>query len=284
MNLDPANDSTGHDWDIDIKELITVEDIMIELKLGPNGGLIYAIEFLEVNLEWLICKIQEKTYKTTLNGDAMMVAPFFIFDLPGQVELYSNYSSMSNIVKRLQKELSFNLVAVHLTDSQCIMNTSKFLGNIFQGLTAMLQTEMPFIHVMSKCNLLPRYGEPKFRFNTYTDCDWFEYLLEAEEYEEKRRVGKDKLGGFWTWHHKLNKAVAELLSQYSKVQFVPLDIEEHWSMAYLIGLADWSVSFNLSILFLSSEIEKRIDYSSILEYMSYNAASEIQEKYLDIND
>ena len=57
VNLDPANETAPFKWDIDISELITVEDIMEEFQLGPNGALIYAMEFLEKNLEWLISKI-----------------------------------------------------------------------------------------------------------------------------------------------------------------------------------------------------------------------------------
>mgnify|MGYP002776780065 CR=1 FL=1 len=31
--------------DIDIRELISLEDVMEELQLGPNGGLIYCMEY-----------------------------------------------------------------------------------------------------------------------------------------------------------------------------------------------------------------------------------------------
>lgn len=75
-----------------------------------------------------------------------------------------------------------------------------------------------------------------------------------------------------------------MLETYSKVSFIPLDIEEKKSMAYLIGLCDKANGFCFSITFLSNAIEKQIDYSSILEYMSFEATSEIQEKYIDLDN
>ena len=57
--------------DIDIKDLIQVEDVMEEFQLGPNGGLVYCMEFLEKNIEWLTDKIKNLKNK------------YIIFDLPG---------------------------------------------------------------------------------------------------------------------------------------------------------------------------------------------------------
>lgn len=113
INLDPAND-TVTDWGmlcpifvsllthfwfdflriaIDINELITLEDAMEQCVLGPNGGLTYWMEFLEKNYEWLDSKIWG------LDGD-----PYLIFDLPGQVELYTNHYSLKNVIQMFMKK------------------------------------------------------------------------------------------------------------------------------------------------------------------------------------
>ena len=44
MNLDPAAESFEYEPSIDIKDLISLEDVMNELGYGPNGGLIYCFE------------------------------------------------------------------------------------------------------------------------------------------------------------------------------------------------------------------------------------------------
>nr|CAD7452966.1 unnamed protein product [Timema tahoe] len=48
----PANDDLKYEAAINISQLITLEDVMVNLKLGPNGGLMFCMEFLEKNMDW----------------------------------------------------------------------------------------------------------------------------------------------------------------------------------------------------------------------------------------
>ncbi|CAB0010935.1 unnamed protein product [Nesidiocoris tenuis] len=52
VNIDPANDELIYEAAVDVSDLITVEDVMTHKNLGPNGGLIYSIEYLEKNFIW----------------------------------------------------------------------------------------------------------------------------------------------------------------------------------------------------------------------------------------
>ena len=45
INLDPASEDKEFVYDVDVRDLITVSDVMEEMKLGPNGGLVFAIEY-----------------------------------------------------------------------------------------------------------------------------------------------------------------------------------------------------------------------------------------------
>jgi GTPase SAR1 family protein len=91
VNLDPANESTSYPCAIDVRSLIKLEDIMEEDDLGPNGAVLYALEELEQNMDWL-----EK-------GLGELGEDYVLFDCPGQVELYTHHSSLRNIFFRLQK-------------------------------------------------------------------------------------------------------------------------------------------------------------------------------------
>ncbi|KAG5513611.1 hypothetical protein PMAC_001043 [Pneumocystis sp. 'macacae'] len=53
VNLDPANDYVSYPCSLDIRQLISVNEIMKETGLGPNGAVIYALEVLEENFKWL---------------------------------------------------------------------------------------------------------------------------------------------------------------------------------------------------------------------------------------
>lgn len=46
VNLDPAANAELFEYEpvIDIKDLISLEDVMSELNYGPNGGLVYCFE------------------------------------------------------------------------------------------------------------------------------------------------------------------------------------------------------------------------------------------------
>jgi GTPase SAR1 family protein len=46
VNLDPAASPTSFEVQpaIDIKDLVSLEDVMSELEYGPNGGLVYCFE------------------------------------------------------------------------------------------------------------------------------------------------------------------------------------------------------------------------------------------------
>lgn len=46
INLDPAAEIFTYKCDFDIRELISVDDVCEELKLGPNGALVFCIEYL----------------------------------------------------------------------------------------------------------------------------------------------------------------------------------------------------------------------------------------------
>lgn len=53
VNLDPANDQTSYPCALDVRDLVTLEEIMREDSLGPNGAVLYALEELEENFDWI---------------------------------------------------------------------------------------------------------------------------------------------------------------------------------------------------------------------------------------
>ena len=92
VNLDPANDALPYPCAIDISALITLQDVMDKHGLGPNGAMLYCMEYLEANFDWLEARL------AALGDDA-----YVLFDLPGQVELSTNHESIKHIVDLLTK-------------------------------------------------------------------------------------------------------------------------------------------------------------------------------------
>ena len=69
-----------------------------ELHYGPNGGLIFCLEFLLENPEWL----REQLCGGSDNeGDGGDPDDDIIFDMPGQIKLYTHLDTGRKLVIRL---------------------------------------------------------------------------------------------------------------------------------------------------------------------------------------
>lgn len=91
VNLDPANDQTSYPCALDVRNLVTLEEIMSNDELGPNGAVLYALEELEHNMDWLSDRLKK------LGED------YVLFDCPGQVELFTHHDSLRKIFFKIQK-------------------------------------------------------------------------------------------------------------------------------------------------------------------------------------
>ncbi|XP_038899925.1 GPN-loop GTPase 3 isoform X3 [Benincasa hispida] len=206
VNLDPAAENFDYPVAMDIRELISLEDVMEELGLGPNGGLLYCMEHLEENLDdWL-----------TEELDNYMDDDYLVFDCPGQIELFSHVPVLKNFVEHLQRK-NFNVCAVYLLDSQ------KCCG-LF--LTAMVQLELPHINILSKMDLV-------------TNKKDIEDFLNPEPQVLLSELNQRMAPQF----SKLNKALIELVDEYNMVSFVPLDLRKESSIRYVLAQIDNCIQY-----------------------------------------
>lgn len=219
VNLDPANSNTPYDCSIDVGELITLQDAMQHLNIGPNGSFIYCIEFLEANMEWLQAKIKQN------------VNSYFIFDCPGQIELYTHHASMRNICKLLV-ESGLKLTAVQLLDSHFCGDAAKFISGTMTSLSTMLQLELPHVNILSKCDMTNHLDSFPFRFDMYTEVLDLNYVLDSLQNNPLTQ----KYG-------KLNECLAELIHNFSLVSYKPFNIKNKDSIARVIEVVDKANGF-----------------------------------------
>lgn len=143
VNLDPAADQFKYPASIDIRELISIDDVMEELHYGPNGGLVYCMEYLSENMDWLRDQLGE--YEDD----------YLLIDCPGQLELYSHVGVMPKLVNELRR-WGYKMCAVYLIDSQFISDSAKFISGLLLCLSAMLHLELPHLNVLSKLDLVDK--------------------------------------------------------------------------------------------------------------------------------
>ncbi|KAM5558910.1 GPN-loop GTPase 3 [Rosa sericea] len=215
VNLDPAAEHFDYPVALDIRELINLDDVMEELGLGPNGGLMYCMEHLEDNLDdWLAEGLEDY-----LDDD------YLVFDCPGQIELFSHVPMLRNFVDHL-KSKSFNVCAVYLLDSQFMTDVTKFISGCMASLSAMVQLELPHVNILSKMDLV-------------TNKKDIEDFLNPEPQFLLSELNKRMAPQF----AKLNKSLMELVDDYSMVSFVPLDLRKESSIRYVLAQIDTSIQF-----------------------------------------
>lgn len=120
VNLDPAAEVFDYPVTIDLREVITVDEVMDETDWGPNGGLVFAMEFFMENLDWF--RDQLGDYEDD----------YLLIDCPGQIELYTHMDIMRNFVDHLQM-WGYRVCGVYLIDSQYITDPAKFIAGNYLG-------------------------------------------------------------------------------------------------------------------------------------------------------
>eukprot|EP00300_Choanocystis_sp_HF-7_P042471 c9220_g1_i2.p1 GENE.c9220_g1_i2~~c9220_g1_i2.p1 ORF type:complete len:341 (+),score=66.52 c9220_g1_i2:121-1023(+) len=216
VNLDPAAEEFHYPVSVDIRTLINLTDVMEMVSLGPNGGLVYCMEYLVDNIAWLEEQIGE------FDDD------YLIFDCPGQVELYMHIPVIPELLSRLQA-WGYSIAGVYVVDSQFVSDGTKFLSGALMCLSAMLQLQLPHVNVLSKMDLLKARGE----------ADALDAFLEADTTELLARVSASADSRF----SALNGAVAELLESYQLVSFLPLDITDDDSVGLVLAHIDHAIQW-----------------------------------------
>ncbi|KAG9107019.1 hypothetical protein FRC07_008705 [Ceratobasidium sp. 392] len=194
---------------------------MEEHGLGPNGGMLYCMEYLEANFDWL-----EEQLRTAglLAGDA-----YVAFDVPGQVELSSDHMSLKNIIGKLEK-IGFRLAAVHLCDAYYVTDAAKYVSVLLLSLRTMLHLGLPHVNVLSKLDLLSRYGDLDFNLDFYTEVQDLSYLHNLLSASRPR-------------FSALNEAICDLVEDYGLVAFETLAVEDKKSMLHLMRTIDRALGY-----------------------------------------
>ncbi|KAG7882347.1 hypothetical protein KL905_000158 [Ogataea polymorpha] len=226
VNLDPAADPTEYEFSIDIRDLISLQDVQEELHLGPNGSLLYCFEFLLDNLDWLDEQIGD------YNDD------YLIFDCPGQIELYSHVPVLPVIVKHLQQQLGFSLCCTYLLEAPFVIDNSKFFSGALTAMAAMIFLELPHINILSKTDLI-RDTVSKAQLKKFLNPD--PLLLEQANEQEDGYIATNPK------YARLNKAIAQLVDDFGMVQFLPLDCSDKDKnetvksiLSYIDDVTQWS--------------------------------------------
>lgn len=235
VNLDPANDSdedlmkgssslVASGRFVNISDLINVRTVMKKLKLGPNGAMMYCVEYLEKQIEWLLEKISDASF-------------YYLFDIPGQSELVTHNKALVNIIRAIQSKLDFRLVTVHLVDATNVRDASKFISVATLSLISMMRIEMPHVNVLSKFDLI------KNELNQLQLPLDFYQQMQNPSYLTHFLLKQPSPSSTGERNYKLKLALCELIEEYDLVNFMVLDVNDLELVQNLIATLDKAIGY-----------------------------------------
>mmetsp|Transcript_19529 Transcript_19529/g.40762 ORF Transcript_19529/g.40762 Transcript_19529/m.40762 type:complete len:266 (-) Transcript_19529:39-836(-) len=211
-NLDPGADHFNYDVAFDIRDLVSVEDVMDELEYGPNGANIYCHEYLLENMTWL--QEQMEQYDED---------EYLVLDCAGQIELYTHLDIMRRIVTEL-KLWGYQICALFIVDATFVTDPAKFISGSLLSLSCMLQLELPHLNVLSKCDLVP-----EAELNSILD-------IQNASSVSLDLSSNPKLNG-------LTRSIMDLIDDFSQVSFLPLNVRDEESIKLVLAHADHALQW-----------------------------------------
>ena len=141
VNLDPGVLTLPYSPEIDVRNYVDIRNLMEEHGLGPNGALIIAADLIADDIFQISKEIEE------LQSDIVLV------DTSGQMELFAFRASGPYITSELSHEPK---ATVYLFDSVFSTDPLNYVSNLFLSSAVYNRLYLPQVHLLSKCDLLPR--------------------------------------------------------------------------------------------------------------------------------
>jgi len=262
INLDPA--VSFPEATVDICTLVEHADVMEELELGPNGALVYCMELLLENIDWLIAEI-EKIPKSS----------YLVFDFPGQAELYSVHDCVEKLVFQLQKK-HIRLCAVYFTEARHAADAHLFTASLLATLSSMLRLALPAVNVLSKLDVAPRLAARLEVFTEPVDLERFFVDSSDDESETGERKGRKKIKTRRRRiREKVSAQLADVATSYGLVRFHPLVVTDEKLLQVVLSHASSAVGMKIGDEDLLLAANRDADF----EFMGSTAFA--QEEYID---
>jgi len=177
VNLDPGALTLPYSPDVDVRDYINIGELMEKYNLGPNGALVMAADLIADDVEQISKEVEE------LKSDIVLV------DTSGQMELFAFRANGPYIASELTREPK---AIVYLFDAVFSVNPLNYVSNLFLSAAIYNRFLLPQVHLLSKCDLLPKKEVDKI-------VDWsanpkaLEFSIEEKLEGTKRLLSRNML-------------------------------------------------------------------------------------------
>ncbi len=139
VNLDPGADFIPYEAEIDVRDFISISEVMSEYSLGPNGAQVVAADLIVENVEEIKSRMEEFSDY------------YFIFDTPGQIELFSFRPGSKLLVDKIGMGKS---MLAFLADAVLAQSPSGYISQKMLYGSVMSRFFQPMLFVINKTDLL----------------------------------------------------------------------------------------------------------------------------------
>lgn len=214
INLDPGAERVHYDPEFDVRDLISLAEVMDRYDLGPNGAQILAADLVAAQADEIMYELEG------LSGDMLII------DTPGQVELFAFREASNHLVDVLGQGRA---ALAFLFDPMLSQTPSGFVSQMLLSNIVQFRLGLPTANYLSKADLL----EPEVLEKI---LEWGERLdvLEADLYEESQnRLTRDTATG-----QRVEFAIAQLRTMQDASiipGLVPLSSEHEEGLADVLS-------------------------------------------------
>lgn len=247
INLDPACDSELlFDCEIDIRSLVQLEDCMQAFELGPNGGLMYCMEYLIANLDWLEREMAAKCQDDT----------YCLIDFAGQAELFSGSNQSINQLFNWFRTYSSHFCVVHCTDATQMTEEASLLAGALSAMAAMANIELPQVNLLTKSDLVnEEVIESIVEADDFTqmisnardlrelelyDSDYYDEDVDDDDNDDTVTQTDNQSNHQSNRWPALTERLCEMIDSYGLVSYIPVAVESKQQMWRAIEKMDTS--------------------------------------------
>ena len=201
LNLDPAVMNLGYEANIDIRDTVDYKEVMKQYNLGPNGGILTALNLFTTKFDQVLGYVDKKAQ----SGET----PYILLDTPGQIEIFTWSASGAIITDALAS--SVPTVVAYIIDTPRTAAPETFMSNMLYACSILYKTKLPFILVFNKTDV----KEWDFAREWMTDFEAFQEALMRKKGGNKNSDGGDyePEGGFMT---SLMSSMSLVLEEFYK--------------------------------------------------------------------
>lgn len=182
LNLDPAVANLGYEANIDIRDTVDYKEVMKQYNLGPNGGILTALNLFTTKFDQVLSYVEKKAQSGT--------TPYILVDTPGQIEIFTWSASGAIITDALASSLP--TVVAYVIDTPRTAAPETFMSNMLYACSILYKTKLPFILVFNKTDV----KDWDFAKEWMTDFEAFQAALMRKKGEGQD--GESTEGGFMT--------------------------------------------------------------------------------------